>query len=68
MGLADGWYGRGGGGGLGGDVKGSAGFDGPGGVLLDALRVIGQAAVDELEEAIALAGGDVDREVTAGGG
>jgi len=56
--------GRGGGGrkgsGLCGEIESSSGLNGPRGAFFDALRMVGNAAIDELQETVALARRDVE--------
>src|ERR1017187_3459861 len=51
--------------GLRGNVDGGGGLDGPRGAFFDALRMVGKAAIDELQESVSLAGGNVEGEIAA---
>src|ERR1019366_6423168 len=50
--------------GLRGNVEVGGGLNGPRGAFFDALRMVGKAAIDELQESVALAGRDVEGEIT----
>ncbi len=49
-----------------GNLDGVRGLDGPGCALLDALGMVGNLAVDELNEPVNLLGGGNDRDIAAG--
>ena len=49
-----------------GNLDGVGGLDGPGRALVDALRMVGNLGVDELNEAVSLLGTGEDRDIAAG--
>src|ERR1017187_1046067 len=49
--------------GLRGNVEVGGGLNGPRGAFFDALRMVGKAAIDELQESFSLAGRDVEGEI-----
>src|ERR1019366_1454254 len=49
--------------GLRGNVDGGGGLDGPRGAFFDALRMVGKASIDELQESVALARRNIEGEI-----
>ena len=53
---------------LGWNLDGVRGLDGPGGAFVDALGVVGNLGIDELNESVTLLGGGEDGDIAAGDG